>query len=258
MGQPLQDVIREDQVEALGEDAGRGMAAGIPAHRRRASVIGVAVDGDTLSRDALEVLHDPNGHALTLQHRPLLDVQFGIDVRHEEARLLGPGIVDSLKLRPENGTVCANRRQCFLDPEPTGIDEGAHHVASVGRACLVGEGRDSNRPGRGGPGRFQGLDHLQPGEHPIAAVIDARINNGINVRAEQDGGFVSVVRSPPDPDDVADAINRNFQACGLDPCDESVASRLLGIGAGEPDQPAITISPDLTEPRKGAELAAPH
>jgi hypothetical protein len=142
---------------------------------------GDTLDRDALPRDALEALHGADRDALALEDRPLLDVELHVSPRPQEARLLGAGVPDAGELLAEHRPVGARRRQRLFDREAVRVDQRAHHVGRVAHALLVGEGRDRDRAGRHEPCAPQGRDDLEAGQHAVAAVVDAGVDDRVDV-----------------------------------------------------------------------------
>ncbi len=138
-----------DVITQISDHPGR-REPGVAAHRHRrgSRVVGDALDGDAPPRDALDVLHRADGHALAIEDRALLDMEFDIGVRPQEAKLVRAGIADALEFGAERGAVGCDRGQRVLDPEAAHIGQRAQHVRREAHALFVGEGgdRDSHAP----------------------------------------------------------------------------------------------------------------
>jgi hypothetical protein len=68
-----------------------------------------------------------------------------------------------------------------FDRETVRVDQRAHHVGRVAHALLVGEGRDRDRTGRHEPCAPQGRDDLEAGQHAVAAIVDAGVDDRVDV-----------------------------------------------------------------------------
>ena len=215
-------------------------------------MIGDARDGHALPRDALQVLDRADRHALAIEHRPLLDMQLEIGVRLEEAGRVRARVTDAFELGAEHRAVGPDGRERRLDRKSARMDQRAHHVGRVAHALLVGEGRDRDRPRRRESGTLECLDDVQPGKHAIAAIVDACVDHRIDVRADHHGRSVSGI---PDPEDVADAIDRDLEPGLPHPGDELIAALSVGVRSREPRQPAVAVAADLTERTDAAEQA---
>ena len=143
------------------------------------------------------------------------------------------------------------------------MHERAQHVRRIAHAFLVGEGRDRDGPGRAETRRPQRLDDGQAGQHAVAAVIDAGIDDGVDMRADQDGsGPGNAVRriaglpiiAMPKPEQVADLVDFNGQARLAHPAHDQIPPGAIGVGGGKPGQHAID-APGVTKAGQTVEQA---
>ena len=151
----------------------------------------------------------PMRDALVLQHRALLDVQLDERVRRRARHGHRAGVADPFELVADSCTVDADRVECVLDPQPTDVDEAAHHVGREPGALLVGEEADGDRAAGFDAGPLQRLDHLQPGEHPEVAVVATAGTDGVDVGTHH---HRCAFAGPPRGDHVADAVDRHVEA----------------------------------------------
>lgn len=230
-------------------DHPRGGDAGILAHRHRrgAGMVGHAVDGYALPGNALQVLDRADGDALALQHRPLFDMQLDIDMRLEEAGLMSAGITDALQLLTQHRAVGADRGQRLFDVPAAGKDQRAHHIRRIAHALLIGEGGDNKRARRRKSCLLQGLDCFEAGKHAVAAVIDAGVDHRVDVRAEHHRFLACLGVALPDAEDVAHAIDGDVEPCLFQPTDKAVAAKLVHVGGGDADEPALRIATEAAE-----------
>ena len=146
-------------------------------------MIGLAAHGNLLPADAHQVLHRPDGKALLLQYRPLLDMQLDIGGRRYLPARNRAGIADAAQLLAQDTAVETANLQRLLQRQAAGIDQAAQHVRGIAHPFLVGEG--NHRQGMAGLDTMivQRLCHLQRCQHPIAAVISPGLGDGIEMRA---------------------------------------------------------------------------
>ena len=77
---------------------------------------------------------------------------------------------------------------------------------------------------------------LEPGEHPVVAVVSAAGADGVDVRAGHDGGALARV---PRSDHVADGVDGDGEVQVLHPGDDQVAAPPVLVGEGQPAAPAV-------------------
>ena len=194
----------------LGDDAG-SHDHGIPAqaHRRRTGVGRPPGHRELAPGDALHAGHDPDRHALVLEHGPLLDVQLDERVRERGGRARGRArVADPGELVSEPAAVGRTGVECLLDTEPSDVHERAEHVRWESGALFVGEERDLHRPSQLDTGSRQRLDHLEPGEDAQVAVEAASGGNRVDVGSDHHCGRRRI-GAGVGGDDVADAVDRH-------------------------------------------------
>lgn len=102
-------------------------------------------------------------------------------------------------------------------------------MSGVAYALLIGESGDRDRARRRKARRLERLDHFQPGKHPVAAVINAGIDDGIDVRADEQRRLPGNFRVLPDAENVADPVDGDIEPGLPKPADEEVAALPVGV-----------------------------
>ena len=77
-------------------------------HGGGASVIGLACDGQLGPRDPLNAGHRSDGHALGLQHRALLDVEFHERPGGRAGTRRGAPVADAVQFGTQHGAIDAH------------------------------------------------------------------------------------------------------------------------------------------------------
>lgn len=203
----------------------------------------------------MQILHRADRQTFALQHRPLFDMQFEIGMRLEEAGLPVAGIADAGEFLPEHAAIGADSRQHRFGIDAAGVDQRAHHVGGIAYTLLIGERGDRDRARRRKVRCLERLDHLQPGKHAVAAVIDTCIDDGVDMRADEQRCLPGVFRALPDAEYVADQVDGDIEPGLPQPADEEVAALFVGVGGGQPDQPALAITANSTKFSDTAEQA---
>jgi hypothetical protein len=218
------------------------------AHRRGARVVRLADDSHLLPRDALQVLHHADRHPLGVEHRALLDVQLDERLRPVDTRRRLARVADSRELVAEPRAVDRHRVERLGQRQAAGIDQRAQHVGREARALLVGEEPDHQRPARPDRRGLQRRDRLQPGEHPVVAVVAPTGAHRVDVRPGHHGGqrFAPGVQ----PEHVADRVDGDRETELAHPADDEIAAAAVVVGEREP---AATATVDRTDLRESVE-----
>ncbi|BCG74229.1 hypothetical protein MesoLj113a_53870 [Mesorhizobium sp. 113-1-2] len=67
------------------------------------------------------------------------------------------------------------------------------------------------------------------------------------MRADEQRCLACIVSALPDAENVADAVDGDIEPGLAQPADEEVAALSVGVGGGQPGQPALTVAADSTE-----------
>jgi len=196
-------------------------------------MVGLADDVDLLPGDALQVLHGADGDPLEIEHRPLLDVQFDEGGRTDATQRCRTGVADAGQLLAQHGAVDRARGKRLVQRQPARVDQRAEHVGCKARALLVGEESHHQRPLGADTGVIERSDDLEPGEHPVVAVIGAAGTHGVDVRA---GHHRRQIGPTPgaQAEDVANGVDRHLQAELAHPADDEIAAAAVVVGERQP------------------------
>lgn len=201
----------------------------------------------------LDAGHGAEAAALALQHRSLLDVQFEIGMRRQEARLLRPVIADALQLMAEHGAVGVLLGMGSVDAHAAGPDIGTEHVGMEARALLIGEGDHRHVAFRRHSGiaqRRQHLDAADDAERPVEASPGA---DRVDMRAHDHRR--PVLLALQDADDVADRIDPDVEAERSQLADQPISSLLVLIRQRQPPAAALRRRADPRQGRQPREQA---
>ncbi len=109
------------------------------------------------------------------------------------------------------------------------------------------------------PVSMHALDHLEPGEDAVGAVVAAARADGVDVRATHDGGEIAPPRAGVaglNGDHVADAVDADVEAQIPHPRRHQIAAGLVLVGQRQPGAPGRagdgTHLGQLVEPPKQA------
>jgi hypothetical protein len=158
-----------------------------PGHGRGARVVRLADEGEAVPPDAHDALDEPDGQAGRLEVRALLDVQLDVGVegpriaarfRHPARVVAGPG-----HRVHELDAVHRLERRHLGHVELAG--EGARAEVAAVAAFLVAPGHHRQRSPRVEPGRLDGLQALEPGQHAQGPVERAALRHRVDVGAGQ-------------------------------------------------------------------------
>ena len=109
---------------------------------------------------------------------------------------------------PSAAPSVATVASAVLDREAADIDQRAQHVGREAHALFVGEGGDRDRTRRLEARGAQRLDRLEARQHAVAAVVDAGVDDGVDMRADQDRRGIGALAAAPDAEEIADAVAR--------------------------------------------------
>ena len=173
-----------------------------------------------------------------------LDERVGNDPGHGG----GAAVADRVELVADHRAVDPDRVECGLERHATHVGERAHHVGGEARPFLVGEEPHRDRTGGDEPGGGEGLDDLEPREHPEVAVVATAGGDGVDVTAGHDGCERRVAaRWGPGGDDVADRVDRHVEPEVAHPPDHEIAPGAVGGG----ERQAGTAVGSLDRPDRG-------
>ena len=206
-----------------------------------------AFDRDLLPGDALQVFHSADGVSFRVEDRPLLDVQFHERAGLQETGFFAAFISDALELFAQNGAVDADDLPCVLGLHAARVYEGTHHIRGVAHAFLVRKRADCHGIFGLYACFFQALEHLEACQHAVAAIVLARVDDGVDVRACHNVGLALVFFRLPDAEQVADLVDRNAQSRFLHPARDEVSARLFGVICRQARSLSFRVDADRAE-----------
>ena len=213
-------------------------------------MVGLPGERQLLPRDALHPGDGPDGHALLLEQRALLDVQLDVGVRGRSGHRGVAGPPDALELLAEHGAVDGDDVERVLQRHAAGVHEAAEHVGGEPAALLVGEERNRQRAAGADAGVVEGAHDLQPREHAEGAVVAAPRADGVDVAARHDR-VERGVGAGTGGDDVADAVDPDGEPEVPHPPDDQLAPAGVLVGEGEA---AVAPVPRVAHRGEGVEV----
>ncbi len=132
----------------------------------------------------LQIFDGADRGRFALKHRPLLDVQFNIGMRFQKAGLRGAGVTYAREFRSERRAIGSDRRKRGFDRKAAHMNKRPQHIGRVAHPLLVGKGRDDDRADRRESLLLQCLDDFEGGQHAVAAIVDAGIDDRVDMGAE--------------------------------------------------------------------------
>ncbi len=230
---------------------GGGGVTGVVAvlHGRGPGVVRLPRDDQLLPGNALYTRDGADDLARPVQDGALLDVQLYVGVGHQAGARRRAQVADPLQLVAQAGAVDGDDVVGLLHAEATGVNEAAEHVGSEARPLLVGEKGHRHRTAGDYVAVVKRLQHLEAGQHPQVAVVDAARSHGVDVRPAHDRW----PRLPPRPggDHIADGVHGNLEAGVAHPHRDQVTA--LPVGVSQRQAGAATAVdgahlPELAEP----------